>query len=525
MSLITDHKKDIIRIVWEEISPKGSTSKHTFDFTLPKKVDRDLASNLAKEQLSRFRTESSYAFLQMDKYYNNLNYDALYDLARKRDEQFESHLMRHTEFTFGHISPEFTEFEKDLIQSCKLLGYDIGLITEKTDEEIEQRKSATQYMHFHNRVKKEIKSHSEAMDRLWKDLPNAPEKYEDALNILYENEEWQDHNRAIIEIENRNPEILKSQQYFNKILAEGLRYYDKRAVILYKEWCKNVPLQDFTDEYDDEWINYLLEKLDTPQGHNPLSSSCISRDKLKEQLNMRNRNRTTLANFSAPDHIDKRDIYNNCWYDKQHDMWYVQDDNLDEILQGHADSDLDDSQSTIGRRVWGFKGDNVQMFCGWPSITYESEDGRYEDRVTFSRVTGQELRRTEFKFVSFILPILRDEDINKHMECMYGGLAYSSTEVACCILPSGGFKWMTPKMLKLAGENYGFGDIPLNERVRRALFKVESGVCFNVQAPLEPVPIKIPDEYPDHPYMNRFARTAPFVVCWPKKRMPDRSHV
>ena len=507
MTLITDHKKNNIRIVWEEVSHKGSVGKHTFDFTLPKRVDRDLASSLAREQFSKFRTESGYAFLQMDKYYSNLSYNELYDLARNEDKQLEAYLLRHSEFTFGYYSPAFTIRDRSLIRACKLLGYDVRMITNLTDEEKEQRKSAKQYVDFYDKVKKETKPHTDGILKIWKALPNPPKDYTKARELLRDNEEWQEHNEAILDINTRNQEILNEDEHFNKITAESLRYYDKRAMILYKEWCKNVPLQDFTDEYDDEWIMYLLDKLNTYQGHKPISDSAIDYETLKTQLNIRNRNRTTLANFSAPDYVEDKCIWNNCWYDEQHEIWYVQDDNLDEILRAKADSDLDHSQSTIGRRVWGFKPEKVAKFCGWPAIPYESSiDGNYAHRMTYSRESGQEIRRWRFKRRLFILPILKEKDINKEMEYFFGGLTYRSTEIKCCIDPSGSYDWLTPKLLKFTRENYGYGDIPLAERVRRALFKVESGICFDVQAPLEPVPIKIPERYPCKRYRTRFAR-------------------
>ena len=154
------------------------------------------------------------------------------------------------------------------------------------------------------------------------------------------------------------------------------------------------PLQNFTDWYDDKWITYLLEKLNTPQGHDTVNpGATLTHDLLSDELKDRNRNRTTLSNFAAPEDIPPEDVWNNCWYDKRHKMYYVADDNMTENLSNHANSDPDHSQTMMGRRVWGFAEVQVDMFCGFPSIKHDTgyDSDEYYD-ITTVRSTGEILR-------------------------------------------------------------------------------------------------------------------------------------
>ena len=74
--------------------------------------------------------------------------------------------------------------------------------------------------------------------------------------------------------------------------------------------------------------------------------------------------------------------------------------------------------------------------------------------------------------------------MNEEMAVKYGSLSYQATEIQCSIKPSGSFGWLTPRLLKLYGDRFGYATIPINERVRRALFSMECYLSFDVQAPL-----------------------------------------
>jgi len=206
---------------------------------------------------------------------------------------------------------------------------------------------------------------------------------------------------------------------------------------------------------------------------------------LSDRLKIRNRNRTTLSNFAAPEDIPPEQVWNNCWYDKKHKMYYVADDNMTENLSKHAESDPDHSQTMMGRRVWGFAEDQVEMFCGFPSIRHDTGDESDEyDNVVIVRSTGEIIRVLMYKTRNYILPILKDEDITEEMATKYGSLIYHSAEMSLLPILDGRGFWGSPKLLEFFAKKYSFADIPLNELVRRTLASIEAYLSFDPRAPI-----------------------------------------
>ncbi len=480
--LVTDHKKDKIRIIWKDFEAQPDMWKHFFDFTMPKKLDRNTASSLIRSEFARYRKKIGFEFVQLEKKYGNMGYEDLYNLSKTNNPEFGRYLDLHVEHTFGFRTSEFALLDARKIFTCKLAGLNINLITNISDEEMTQRKESREYWINHNKIQREVKLHKDELERLEKTCKNA-----DDFKKLKNSPEYTDVQKTLDDLYGNHPELENHDEVMSNILGNALTASDRRTKIIYDEWCKNMPLENFTEEYDDKWISYLLEKLNTKQGHDPIgiNNMILNYEKLQEEIKIRDRNRTTLANFAAPENIPAEHIWNNCWYDEKHKIYYVQDDNLDERLQNKADSDPDHSQTMIGRRVWGFAEDQVTMFCGYPSVKAASGEEDYLDQVTVDRKTGKPLTETVYKIRNFILPILREEDINDEMAEKSGKLLYRATEIQCCIRSSGIFGWFTPKMLKLYGKRFNYAEIPIDERVRRAIFAVQCDGRFDVQAPLK----------------------------------------
>ena len=481
--LVTDHKKDRIRIIWKDYEWQADMFKHSFDFKMPKKLDRNTVSALIRSEFSQYRKNTGYEFIQLEKRFGNLSYDELYNLKKITNPDFMTYVNLHVRHTFGFNAVQFSQFDNENIVTCKLAGVSVENIRDISDEEMTQRKESNVRWNEHSKIQSKIKLHNDELERLEKTCKDAGE-----FKRLKNSTPYVDTQKALDDISQTHPELeLRYNEFRLSVLGKACAAADRRTKIIYDEWCKNVPLEEFTDDYDDAWIHYLLNKLNTLQGRDPIrpDTAVLTYGELQEELQIRDRNRTTLSNFSAPDDIPREHVYNNCWYDERHKTYYVQDDNLSERLQSLADSDPDYSQTMIGRRVWGFAKEHVRMFCGFPSVKVETPNKDHYKNVTVIRKTGRTLVEIVYKTRNFILPVLREDDINDEMAERFGALSYIATEIQVGIEQNGMFGWFTPKMLKLYGKRFGFADIPINERVRRALFAVECDGVFDAQAPLE----------------------------------------
>jgi hypothetical protein len=481
MLLVTDHKKDKIRVLWQNSQAFPQNLKHSFDFKIPKKLDRSTASSVIRQEFANWRQQSGWEFVQLEKKYGNISYDELYNLARSKNPEIERYFFLHAIHTFGFLSPDFTFQDTGVIGCCKLAGLDVSLIADVSPEELEQRKESRQKCDLYEKLLQERKLHIDEVESMEKDCKNTED-----FKKLQDTKDYKEHRNAITELEQQD--IFKNwESYRLKIHANSIQAVERRSRIIYKKWCEtHYPLQNFTDWYDDKWITYLLEKLNTPQGHDPvIPDTTLTYDFVSDALKNRNRNRTTLSNFAAPEDIPPEQVWNNCWYDKKHKMYYVADDNMTENLSKHAESDPDHSQTMMGRRVWGFAEDQVEMFCGFPSIKHDtSRDTDEYDNVTTVISTGEILRVLMYKTRNYILPILKDEDITEEMALKYGNLIYQSAEMKCLPRHDGTGFWGSPKLLEFFAKKYSFADIPLNEVVRRNLFTIEIGPCLNAQIPM-----------------------------------------
>ena len=492
ITFIKEHNKGIT-IGWDILLPLLNDPVFSFDLVLPKTVNRRKLSLSIREQFTDFGSSTRDSFSKMDKYYSRFSHDKLYELAKSGDKKFSQYIRKHIRFTFGESSPYFSELEEELITACKIQGWDPDLIASKTVAEERQRIFSQRYKRITDFIEKGLTKYKNEM----KELAKYNSESNKIRDMLMQDADFLNLKEKLDHIRDNNPDLVLVAACVNKRRAESMRYYDKRVKILYKKWCQNVPLQKFTDEYDDEWIHYLLDELDTPKGREPLEVKCVNYDTMDGLLGNKHITTRTLEEFVVPNNIKKKDIYNNCWYDERQKMWYLDDPNMSGSLQELADSDPDETEDAIGRPAWGFKKEKVKIFCGFPSVLWQSEGGKTHIEIAISRNTGQTIRQLFLEYINYILPIVRDRDINPEMEKRIGELIYQSTEFQCVIHPSGITMPYTSRMQKFACKRFGFEDVPLNERVRRAIFSVETGLLFNPEANSYLDTNEDPRSYPD----------------------------
>ena len=465
-----------------------------FNIILPKDIDRDIVCTVIKEAFLTFNLDVPTNLSKLTKHYSKMNYNELYRLAGDMDKVFYEYLKSMAIIIFGQSTESYLTLDLKLVLACMLHNWDINLISSISDEELNQRIYAKRYEKLEDFHHYEREDYEEYIDQ------DKKVQTSDHKNLT----SYSNHLKNVLSKVSADCDMIMSTPSLkNKINADVFREYNKRVMILYREWCKSVPLEDFTDEYSDEWITYLLKRLDTEQGRTSMIEKLMNHKELEEHLATRNKNKRTLAKFLAPDHIKSKYIYNNCWYDKRRRTWYVEDDNLTEFLVFVADYTPDESEKMIGRRVWGFKKENVDMFCGFPSIEATRSGGDVDGVIGYNRHTGQIRRGTLYATANHILPILRETDIVPELVKKYGKMLASYEEISYTVYGSGNVASFTPKMRMCFEEIYDLAKIPLNERVRRAVFCVETGLSHSPDVPLGEDFAKPLDIYPDSMYDER----------------------
>jgi len=139
------------------------------------------------------------------------------------------------------------------------------------------------------------------------------------------------------------------------------------------------------------------------------------------------------------------------------------------------------------------------MFEGFPVLDLET-DGIDEDEwdmVTTSRETGKRIDYLETKMRHFILPILKETDMTESFMDRYGSFTLQTEAMLYSVGSDGGREWMTPKMYSFWAKKWNLADIPIAERVRRAVFYSKTGVCFDAKSivTVDDVPLKSHDTH------------------------------
>ena len=496
-------EKNVIRVYWDLDIPNLDDPIRYFDIVLPKGTKCDDMYQLINEQFIDTESEMSFpdtsdehSFSDLDKHYSKMSRTRLIEQYQKDEQGFHNYLKKYSKAIFGELEYKSSEIEKRLILVCMLKRFDINLIS-ITDEELDQRIYAKRFFNIGYYYTKNLKMYKSFVRDIKKTHLHAE------LVSLRQNPWYSDLVKDIPRIEKNSPKVVSPISSFNKFTAEFMRFIDKRVEILYKKWCKKEPLEDFTDEYDDGWIKYILKRIDVTQKHSLLGNVAEDSESLKSAIVERNRNRKILANFVTPKNIPEKDIYNNCWYDKKRKTWFVQNDYLPEIIQNVAQLDKSSSKK-MGKKVWEIKQDKVKKFCGFPSIVCKQGDFDQNVRIFTSRKTGQTYRQTLAAKFHYILPILQESDLTAEMEKRQGEMIYDTNVIQYSIIPSGELINVTSRMLKFFNQRFGFVDIPINERVRRFIFSSETSLMFSPEGTLDADILESENTYPNTIYDKHF---------------------
>ncbi len=488
--LVTNHKKKV-RILWRE--PWNSQNNFYFDFQMNGKTDSNVVRTQINDAFASYRKKFRHEFIELEKKYSKLSYDEMFNLIKTRNPEFSNYLKLHVRHTFGYSAPTFADYDYRKIISCKLAGINLDTIKNIPEEEAMYRKES---LDFFTKLTEFNKKHKELYDIKVEMESQCDDK--DSFVELQKTKKYKEISQAIDSLES-NPDIpsLDTINDFEdkKAIhnARALRASDAKSLLTYKKWIQNIPLIDCTDEYDDSWMNYLLEKLNCEHGKIATFGSSLTFDELKDEMKIRDRNVVTLSSFVSPENIPAEDIYNNCWHDKAKKIWYVYDDNLSERLQNQTISDPDHSQGMIGRRVWGFSEDQVVMFDGFPSIVLKGSAVEEDilEPVTVSRDTGKRIEFLQKEMRHFIIPILKEKDITSELIDKFGSFSLQTEALLYSIESSGGRNWMTPQMYKFWIKKHNLAEIPINEKVRRAFFVSKTGGWFDAKSIIDINDVKL----------------------------------
>ena len=479
ITIVSKIKKNKLRLVWQEFNRvKNKKEEHKFDITLPKDVDTYETVLLIQNTIEDFKLVSNHVFVEYEKRYNEMSPDKLHEeyrnMLRSENSQLAIYLGMYAKYMWGWTQDTYYYIDRDLIFACKYLGYDTKIIHEQTEQEKKDRMYARHVYQTYKSVEKQILPYIEEINTLKQTLGDDYEKdkkYKKALKM---------YNQILSD---ENGDIYKRVNDYKKIIDKNaLKFYDERVQIIYSRWCESNGLKDF--ETDDDWINYLLGKYNDTIGKNTIEGQ-LNSDDLNNMIKIRDRNRSTIASFSAPEHIPKSDVYNNGWYDKERDVWWIQNDNMPEPLQKLAEHELDDSQGIIGRRVWGFKGSDIDMVCGFPAIRVETNQDDDYDIVYNDRETGNIITYEKYKTKKYIIVIIQDTDITMDFIDNIGSIMFESAEIQCNIRNMGVLSEFTKKQQELFNKKYGLPILPINERVRRNIFQINTSCQFYGKAPMQ----------------------------------------
>ena len=323
--LITDHKKKV-RILWRE--PWNSLNNFHFDFEMNKKTDSNVVRVQINQAFTSYRKKIGHEFITLEQKYGKATYDEMFNLIETRNSEFQKYLKLHVKHTFGYISPSFWGFDTQNIVTCKFAGLSLDTIKDISEEESIQRKES---LEIFTHVDKYNKKHKELYD-IQLEMESQCDGKNDFVT-LQKSEKYQNIIQALEKLKSNHkiPHVNNLDDFeVIKDLYNGhaLRATDARKLLIYKKWISTVPLIDCTDEYDDTWMNYLLEKLNCEHGKVETFGGTLTFDKLKDEMKIRDRNIITLSSFVVPEDISGEDIYNNVWHDKKNKIWYVYDDNL-----------------------------------------------------------------------------------------------------------------------------------------------------------------------------------------------------
>ena len=500
IKLITELKKNQMKVIWKEYNNKNDV-EYKFSLRTPNKIDISQVISVIKETMAEFEKKSDFTLRRLYKKYMNMTPDEIYQIGVENNSLFFNDYPKETEFVnflkifvkkvWGWSDHVYLKCDRSLLFACMTLGINYMLIYKTTEKEKEERKFARDFVkeHYNGLLQTHFLPIHNKINALRESIGDGYENNVEYIQLVNQFEDLKvKHSKELEDAKNKEKIIQHT----------AWKFYDRRVKIIYQEWCKTHPLTDYTDVKSNDWLEYLINILNNEKGRNTIQGNLY--EFLNERLNIKNRNESTLHNFSPPAHIPKEDIYNNCWFDKQYDMWYTSNDNLNEKLREKVDSDLDESQSNIGLRVWGFKKEKVTMVCGWPTVTITNKNmvGDYKYVINYGdREEGKNRMIRVLKDYQMCIPILNDDDINEKMVVISDTLIddynepidmrvyfkYETSSIQFAIRTDGDYVSSTVTKQNLSEQLWNFVDIPLAERIRRFIFSINTDLYFAPTVP------------------------------------------
>ena len=478
IQIISDHKKDSLRLVWTE-----GNATHKADLRMSGSALRNEAGGLIRRELDTYRSGSGYEFRQLDAKYSQLSVTDIREMVGRSDPEYARYVRLHAIQVFGFES--WSEIDASHVLACKILGVNPEvLVRDMPEDELrDRRRYVTKFT-----PELERKLYEYEMTLTYAGNITGSALTPETKKQVVETDEW----KELVKTANTMLEDEDLKWYFgaeSKRLAASMFRADIRMTgILYDIWRKDHPLTDFRDGYDTRWIDWLLKETDRPEYDLVFGYPYFERTSLIEMIKIADRNRATLESFRKPDGIPDEDIFNNCWYDKKNKMWWVQDDHLPDCVTELAASDPDHSQATIGRRVWGFaEKDVLKVYDKYPTILLDLPGCDWlVDRPTskWDPDTGYIGIVKGVSRIRHSLAIIREGQIREiDTPVMATYMRWQSPELHYIPMSNGSMTTGTPRSTHEGARLFRRPFVPFNERLRRVLFSAFCGLGFNGYVP------------------------------------------
>lgn len=503
VSLVTQVKRDRVRIVWREAvqqtTGREKSKEFKLDFHMPSGVGCPQTITMITNTISAYRNKMGFRFAELDHFFSGMSNEELYAAACEHMPDLTEYLQRYAVKMYGYTVEWFAGCDRLLILACKLLSIDTEVISHISKEEQQDRNQAVRICAMVRKRDEDLKKCKDTIKQMedgcttTSDLKKMTEssQYKEIVGRIKDLKEAVGHPK-FAEYDPRIMDAPSAEQLsgYDTIFTENtarvvdevysvlsLRSADRRIEMLYDEWCKTNAAPDVRDEYDPKYLEYLLHVTDNHRGRRIGPSgrkAVINFEDIHYAIKTRDRHSSILGKFEKPEGIPDDQVYNNCWFDKEADMWYVFGDMLP-YMEKWADTDPDASQNVCGRRVWGFKSERVDKWWGWPSVRMIFGDAESMLPFQKSRRDGQTLYHVRLDERGTFLPVLREDDIQQVMERFRSTTVLTTEALRYTVVGSGYVYYCTPRQYDHHCAIHKVNKPPVSERLRRAKFLLDSG--------------------------------------------------
>ena len=293
----------------------------------------------------------------------------------------------------------------------------------------------------------------------------CPWSVEDAKRIVA-NKDFHSIIEFITELVEKYPDIsvfMNGTGYYKTFEGDQMEEIKVRVRRVYDEWCKTNPLSEWTDASDREWVLDTIKNLDEEQLE--MKRTQFGEDKTEAELlrdaEMESENtKQRLERSIKPTGIEEHDMYVDAWYDKTKHRWFTTNPYHRIAKTKLAIMTPDACEQKFGHRANVFTEDAVELKHGYPAV-YDEEDKWW-----------------------VILSTISKDKITKEMvdEAYVNQIRYDVVEPKTTIANDGGIAPVTEKEWTLHSLNHEYygNPLPLNERIRRLLFRNKASFCIAI---------------------------------------------